>query len=84
MSAKNVTAAKEALAQVLADVKEAIGSESAAAKISFLNYKARNDALVENLTLLEEDFFGDRDEGPAEEPEEKPEEEKPVEEKPAE
>jgi len=56
MSAENVRAVKEALDRHLEDVREVIGSETAAQKISFIQYKANVDAVVAQVNLSESLF----------------------------
>ena len=70
MSAENVTAAKEALAKVLEDVKNKLGDEPVA-KIAYIGYRARTDKLTEELGYLEESFFDVMDE-PGEDEDEAP------------
>lgn len=67
MSAENVVAAQKALETVLADVKEKLGSETPAAKISYIAFRTNTNNLIEALGYLVEDFFNELDEGPEEE-----------------
>lgn len=65
MSAENVTAAKEALQQVLEDVKNELG-DTPGEKIAYKVYEGQTKKLISELNFLTEEFFTGVDEGPEE------------------